>query len=110
MKILLLILFIIITNFVVFPILQAIAHRALFFGLVINAVIAVLGVKLFNALGLTDYLLFYIPVLAIFSWYTYGAIRDGEYHQKKKMKITSALSSITFITVFFVYSVYLYNL
>ncbi len=79
------------------------------FGVVLNAIVAVLGVHVFNAIGLRDYLLFYAPILAIFSWYTHQAIKDGDYQQKKKMKMTSAVSSIVFLSVFFGYSLYLYN-
>jgi hypothetical protein len=110
MAIVLLIIFIAITNFVVFPILQGIMHRTIVLGILINVAVAVGGVHVFNALGLTDYLLYLVPALAIFSWYTNTAIRDGDYQNKKKMRITSVLSSIVFIVAFLVYSIYLHNL
>lgn len=78
-------------------------------GLLINAAAAVGGVHIFNALGLTSYLLYLVLALTILSWYTNTAIRDGEYQNKKKMRITSGLSSFVFIIVFMVYSIYLYN-
>lgn len=110
MQIVLLILFFVITNFIIFPILQGITHRTMIFGLLINTGVAVGGVHIFNALGLIDYLLYLVPALVIFSWYTNTAIRDGDYQNKRKMRITSGLSSFVFISVFLVYSIYLYNI
>lgn len=110
MQIILLIIFFLVTNFVVFPILQGIAHRALVFGLLISAAVAVGSVHIFDALDLMDYLLYLVPALVLFSWYTNDAIRDGEYLEKRKMRIVHTLSSVTFIGTFLVYSIYLYNL
>lgn len=109
MTIVILVIFFLATNFVIFPILQGITHRNLLFGALISAIAAVGGVHLFNTLSLTNYILLFVPALAIFSWYTNQAIRDGDYQQKKKMRVVSAVSSIVFIGVFFVYFLYLYN-